>query len=496
MAIPSVHPTTMRLWLALPEHYRIADARQIDPDYPLLRYLSLIGDQLGELEDLVDRINYVPPPDGPPGDTSDLVDPATADAAWLPWIAQLTGARLPLGLDEAATRAVIAAAPSGWRVGTKQAIADAAKSVLAGGKYVVITDHYHGNPFQIEVRTRTSETPSPEAVIAAIVAAGAKPAGHQLVSTSYGASWAEIATRFPKWADIVGHTWLDVLETSSAPADAFPVADTIEVRWKVRAHAADTLELRWKVLGANNPVSDTIDVRWKVRQLRLVTVTAGGISPLIYLDFNDAAGTNANDSSVNNRDGTYWPLGVTLNQAGLIPANGVTGRSVLLDGNTSGDGGVITTNYTPFDAGSQRTYRGVCKRLSHVNRHALFGSDGASIMAAVAAGNNDVNFWPDTGAASASWPGAWPGDNVVTEWVIKYDDAAHTAELLINGVSKGIVNSLATYASNTAKLTIGGRAGVAFGFTLDAFHGNYDAFDIVDGLTSNTRLAADYAAAF
>lgn len=98
---PDVSATTERLYGSLPAFYRDAD----EPlDWPLLRYLSLLGDQLGDLEELVDRIDFVRAEDvGSAGDTSDLVDPATADAAWLPWLAQLVGIaarRAPFSLTD------------------------------------------------------------------------------------------------------------------------------------------------------------------------------------------------------------------------------------------------------------------------------------------------------------------------------------------------------------------------------------------------------------
>lgn len=216
MAPPVVHPTTQRIYDRLPEHYRTADADQVDPDYPLLRFLALIGDQLGELEDLVDRVDYLPPDEGGlPGDTSDLVDATTADAAWLPWLAQLVGAVLPPGLSEAAQRDAVQFAPGGWRAATKGAIADAARTALTGTKYVVIRDHYTGDPWKVEVRTRTTETPSVPAVLAAIVDKGAKPAGVELVATAYQATWAAVLAGRPTWADFAGATWAEVLETGA-----------------------------------------------------------------------------------------------------------------------------------------------------------------------------------------------------------------------------------------------------------------------------------------
>lgn len=156
----------------------------VDAGYPLLRFLSLVGDQLDELAELVDRIDYRDESElGTPGDTSDLVNPATADPAWLPWLAQLVGT--PLGaLDEASQRAAIAGAVGGWRIGNRSAILAAARTALTGTKFAeVLTDPL--DPFLLIVRSLTGETPSYAAVAAAIEAARARPAGHQLAAVTY-----------------------------------------------------------------------------------------------------------------------------------------------------------------------------------------------------------------------------------------------------------------------------------------------------------------------
>ncbi|HVL33901.1 MAG TPA: phage tail protein [Actinomycetota bacterium] len=194
MSRPDVHETTEVLYARLPDHYRDADARL---DYPLLRYLSLIGDQVGELSDLIERFA-----DG------ELADPDLADATWLPWLAQLVGARIS-GLSEAATRAAIAQASTGWRAGTRSAIETAAKSVLTGSQYVRVYDHStslegrgDAGAFDVLVVTRTSQTPDGGAsVIAAITDARAKPAGVVLWWDEFGATWTTIESEFPTWAD-------------------------------------------------------------------------------------------------------------------------------------------------------------------------------------------------------------------------------------------------------------------------------------------------------
>lgn len=213
---PVVHPATQELYDGLPRFYRVADAQQAG-DLPLLRYLSLMGDQLGEVLDLLDRVNYVAPDeDGELGDTSDLVDPATADAAWLPWLAQLVGARITPAMDETARRDAIAGASTGWRAATASAIALAAATALTGSRYLRVINHYTGDRWKIELMTRATETPDAAAVAQAVIDAHAKPVGVELVPVAYTASWATLEAERPTWADwAAAGSWALLEETGA-----------------------------------------------------------------------------------------------------------------------------------------------------------------------------------------------------------------------------------------------------------------------------------------
>lgn len=140
--------------------------------------------------------------------TSDLVDPARANEAWLPWLAQLVGARSNNRLTVPDQRSAIRGAVGGWASGTRQAIAAAASAALVGDRYVNVTDHYGGNPWVLGVSTTEAGTPSAAAVIAAITEAGAKPAGFTLTHTFYLPAWDTIEAQLPTWDAIeaVG-TW-------------------------------------------------------------------------------------------------------------------------------------------------------------------------------------------------------------------------------------------------------------------------------------------------
>jgi hypothetical protein len=200
MARPIVSAFTERWYASLPGYMRSADEER---DFPLLRYLSLIGDQVDDVEEIIDRIDYVGAFEGGlAGDTSALVDPDTADAAWLPWLAQLVGVNLLDPLSTTERREAIKTAGSGWRAGTKAGIKLAAQTQLTGTKYVEVLDHYLGDPWAIGVRTRADETADSAAVVQAIIDMGAKPAGVEIVTAFYAATWALIEATYPTWADI------------------------------------------------------------------------------------------------------------------------------------------------------------------------------------------------------------------------------------------------------------------------------------------------------
>lgn len=115
-----------------------ADSQQLPLPYPLLRYMSLIGDQMGQVEDLLDEITYISPANGGPPAGSDelysysaLVDPWEADPTWLPWLAMVCGANIN-GLNQIQARLAIAAQQTyGMYQGSKVAIQEAIRNLFA-----------------------------------------------------------------------------------------------------------------------------------------------------------------------------------------------------------------------------------------------------------------------------------------------------------------------------------------------------------------------------
>lgn len=210
MTAPTVAALTQRLYDELPEVYRDADVDDGTPNgRPLLRFLSLIGDQASAVADLIDRID-------PDEHTSALADPATADAAWLPWRAQLVGVTLNPALSTAAARLAVAGAVSGWQAGTRDTIAAAAKSALTSPTgYVSIRANYNGDPFTVGVAVDPNTAPVDlNTVLAAIDAAHARPAGIRIIIDTYAATWDTLETRLDTWAGVEARGSWAAVETT------------------------------------------------------------------------------------------------------------------------------------------------------------------------------------------------------------------------------------------------------------------------------------------
>lgn len=215
MTAPTVHPHTRRVYDSLPDVYRDVDLDDGSADgQPLLRFLSLILDQVGGIEDLIDRID----PDRPGG--SDLLNAEAADAGWLPWLAQLFGVTLPPSLTVAEQRNAVSGAVSGWRAGTRETIAAAAKTALSDPSgYVSIRAHNGGDWRVIGVSVDPEFAPANlDDVVAAIIAARAKPAGIKLVIDLYAATWDTLEAVYLSWDAVDAVATWSRLEGTDPPA--------------------------------------------------------------------------------------------------------------------------------------------------------------------------------------------------------------------------------------------------------------------------------------
>lgn len=241
---PAVSTFADRLYSRLPDVYRRMDVGQA---WLLKRYIDAATYTAGQVETVVDRIRGSRPA-GPAtpqpwglvnaGELgrwvqarathpSELGDPQLADEVWLPWLASLVGAHLDPAATVPERRDTIQYATSGWRAGTRGAIADAARSALEGSRYATVMVHTKvtagalvaGSMWDITVITRASETPDPGAVLGAILRKGVKPAGAVLWTHTFSAGWDTVEALYPTWADWEAATWTQIEEAGLTYAD-------------------------------------------------------------------------------------------------------------------------------------------------------------------------------------------------------------------------------------------------------------------------------------
>lgn len=167
--------------------------------WALLHYLSAVGAPFA----LVYGLAY--DSDDGPG-WSALVDLARAPTWALPWLAQLSGARLraqQAGEDEEAywdAMRLRISSVDGRNRGGPEAFALAAVRHLTGSRYVILNERAGGSAYRVAVRTLTSETPDPGLVEAALLEQ--KPAGIVLdYEVVPGATYSAHEAAFDTYAD-------------------------------------------------------------------------------------------------------------------------------------------------------------------------------------------------------------------------------------------------------------------------------------------------------
>lgn len=236
--VPHMSALVDRLYDRLPEIYRYTD--QADSTWSFKRYLGALLATAGEVGDVVELIRGERPvgPAAPepwalaPDELeawraerrtrpSALGDPDQARVEWLPWLAQFVGARLDPAASEVEQRDTVRYATSGWRGGTRSAIADAARTALTGSKYARVVPHTvpsgaggleAGTVWDITVVTRVSETPDAGAVLGAILRKGVKPAGAVLWHAVYEATFDQQEAVYPTWDLRDAATWDELAE--------------------------------------------------------------------------------------------------------------------------------------------------------------------------------------------------------------------------------------------------------------------------------------------
>jgi hypothetical protein len=136
-----------------------------------------------------------------------LFDPDLCPAEALPYLAQVLGETLPVGLGEAASREWIKDNPNARR-GTAESVFLATQRHLTGSRLVSMFERYNSVVDQVAIRTNASETPSPAQTRADILSV--LPADVILdYLTVTGFTWddAEVNT----WTAAKASTWSDLV---------------------------------------------------------------------------------------------------------------------------------------------------------------------------------------------------------------------------------------------------------------------------------------------
>lgn len=159
MSEPIFDETTERIYSRLPGHFRRMD---VGTDYQLKRWISGVGSEMDVVNQLIERLDMTTVDEGgDPSETSDLVNPMSADLAWLPWLAQLYGSTI-YGTLVDARRAEVLSSINGFQVGTTDAIRAAVQSELIGSQSVQIkkneTATGPGGQWDLLIQTLQSET--------------------------------------------------------------------------------------------------------------------------------------------------------------------------------------------------------------------------------------------------------------------------------------------------------------------------------------------------
>lgn len=229
---------------------------------PLMRYLTVATNQHHKIQDDIISWDFLHPSetsDGKP-DNSALVDPYTAKAAWLPWLAQTLGVSLDTvpsggrspwlafeqaGIDtwveweedvdpasvpgtsdtewsdietfspdffnvDSARRIQIASGFNGVLGGTSESIVEYVGKLLNTEDeepFVYVVKHYATNPYRILVSVLEIEDPDPKGDMLKRAVESAAPAGTDVV-TEHGVT--ATAKSFYRIPDMFRHMWLDI----------------------------------------------------------------------------------------------------------------------------------------------------------------------------------------------------------------------------------------------------------------------------------------------
>lgn len=208
-------------------------------------------------------------------------------------------------------------------------------------------------------------------------------------------------------------------------------------------------------------------------------------SPLLYWRLGEGAGTNADDATANDRDGTYAGS-YTLGAAGALSTD--PDSSVSMSG-TGGD--KITSSYAPFvTGGSGHTFEAWVNRTSTSGYHTIFGASGSSSpLVRMESGTDKLEFFARNGGGG-SWASSGIGTGVWRHVVVTFSGIGEVAELFVDGASRGQITGTQDYITASAGNFQMGDSGIAAGSW--PWYGGLDEVALYSGVLSGERIFKHY----
>jgi Concanavalin A-like lectin/glucanases superfamily len=159
-----------------------------------------------------------------------------------------------------------------------------------------------------------------------------------------------------------------------------------------------------------------------------------------YWRLGETSGTTAADSKGTN-NGTYTG-GVTLGASDAIAGDSNTAASF------DGTDDYVATPLAPFVNGGTITVEAWAKRTNTSTADVIWAgaTESSQPILRFNASTNDIGFWPNASTTNVTWAGA-ASAGAWHHIVLVFNEATDTAELFVNGASKGTRTASVAYTS-------------------------------------------------
>lgn len=211
--------------------------------------------------------------------------------------------------------------------------------------------------------------------------------------------------------------------------------------------------------------------------------------PTLYWRLGEDTGGSASDSSGFGRTGSASNTGVGWSPDGALDSKVNDDGAVDLNGTNQR----LSTPYQPFLANGTRTFEGWARRDSATTVDTLIAGNGGTGSAPyLAIGGASGVTWAPQGdlAAKTTWNGAWPGTERWVHWALVFNEAANTAELFINGESKGQKTVTVNYLLPGA---LWAGAWSSLGLFTNGFDGALDELAVYERALTGAEIRAHHA---